>query len=158
MRTLVDANVVLRYMLRDDENQFPAAERTIREGAFLLPEVLAEIVYVLLGVYSVPREDIASRLQILVKEVQSEHPDILTTALSTFGTTKLDFIDCLLAAYNNHLGDKVVSFDRKLNRSLQQITVQRVFAARHVEHLRHSGEDETRRRKGSRHLGGDETR
>ena len=119
MRTLVDANVVLRYMLRDDENQFPAAERTIREGAFLLPEVLAEIVYVLLGIYSVPREDIASRLQILVKEVQSEHPDILTTALSTFGTTKLDFIDCLLAAYNNHLGDKVVSFDRKLNRLLQ---------------------------------------
>ncbi len=103
MRTLVDANILLRYMLRDDENQFPAAERTIREGAFLLPEVLAEIVYVLLGVYSVP----------------SEHPDILTTALSTFGTTKLDFIDCLLAAYNNHLGDKVVSFDRKLNRLLQ---------------------------------------
>ena len=59
---------------------------------------------------------------------------------------------------HNRLGDKGVSFDRKLNRSLQQITVQRVFAARHVEHLRHSGEDETRRRKGSRHLGGDETR
>ena len=42
MRTLVDANVVLRYMLRDDKNQFPTAERTIQEGAFLLPEVLAE--------------------------------------------------------------------------------------------------------------------
>ena len=42
MRTLVDANVVLRYMLRDDKKQFPTAERTIREGAFLLPKVLAE--------------------------------------------------------------------------------------------------------------------
>lgn len=40
MRTLVDANVVLRYMLRDDKNQFPTAERTIQEGAFLLPKSL----------------------------------------------------------------------------------------------------------------------
>ena len=74
MRTLVDANVVLRYMLRDDKTQSPMAERTIREGAYLLPEVLAEIVYVLLGVYSVPREELAERLQILVKEVPSVQP------------------------------------------------------------------------------------
>ena len=119
MRTLVDANVVLRYMLSDDETQYPVAEQTIRNGAYLLPEVLAEVVYVLLGVYSVPREEIASRLQLLVKEVQAEHPEILETALSTFGATKLDFVDCLLAAYNNHLGDNVVSFDRKLNRLLR---------------------------------------
>ena len=119
MRTLVDANVVLRYMLHDDEAQFPVAEQAIRNGAYLLPEVLAEIVYVLLGVYSVPREELASRLQLLVNEVQSEHPEILETALSTFGATKLDFVDCLLAAYNKHIGDRVVSFDRKLNKLLQ---------------------------------------
>ena len=61
MRKLVDANIVLRYMLHDDDDQFPVAEQTIREGAYLLPEVLAEIVYVLIGVYSVPRDEIASR-------------------------------------------------------------------------------------------------
>ena len=119
MRTLVDANVVLRYMLNDDETQYSVAEQTIRNGAYLLPEVLAEVVYVLLGVYSVPREEIASRLQLLVREVQTEHPEALETALSTFGATKLDFVDCLLAAYNKHLEDKVVSFDRKLNKLLR---------------------------------------
>ena len=119
MRKLVDANVVLRYMLHDDENQVPTAERTIREGAYLLPEVLAEIVYVLRDVYSIPKEDIASRLQLLVDEVQSEHPDVLKSALERFCTTKLDFVDCLLVSYNNHLGDHVASFDRKLNRLLQ---------------------------------------
>lgn len=119
MRTLVDANVVLRYMLHDDETTTPKAEQTIREGAYLLPEVLAEIVYVLLGVYSVPRAELASRLQILVKEVRTEYPEVLDAALATFGTTKLDFVDCLLAAYNTHLHDKVVSFDRKLNRLLR---------------------------------------
>ena len=119
MRKLVDANVVLRYMLHDDKNQFQTAERTIREGAYLLPEVLAEIVYVLRDVYSIPREDIASRLQLLVDEVQSEHPDVLKSALERFGSTKLDFVDCLLVSYNNHLGDPVASFDRKLNRLLK---------------------------------------
>ena len=116
MRKLVDANVVLRYLLHDDENQFPTAERTIHGGAYLLPEVLAEIVYVLRDVYSIPREEIASRLQLLTDEVLSEHPEILKSALALFGATKLDFVDCLLASYNNHLGDEVVSFDRKLNR------------------------------------------
>ena len=119
MRTLVDANIVLRYMLHDDESQFPAAEKTIREGAYLLPEVLAEIVYVLRDVYSVPKADIATQLQLLVDEVQSEHPDILKAALSMFGSANLDFVDCLLVAYNNCLGDRVVSFDRKLNRRLK---------------------------------------
>jgi len=120
MRTLVDANVVLRYMLHDDDKLFPIAERAIRDGVYLLPEVLTEVVYVLLGVYSVPREELASRLQLLVDEVQSEHPDVLKMALSNFGMTKLDFVDCLLATYNSKLGDQVATFDRKLNRLLRQ--------------------------------------
>ena len=119
MRTLVDANIVLRYLLRDDDAMFRTAERTMREGAFLLPEVLAEIVYVLLGVYSVPRVEIASQLRLLLGEVQSEHPEVLDAALATFAETRLDFVDCLLAAHNKRLGDKVVSFDRKLNRLLK---------------------------------------
>jgi len=119
MRTLVDANIVLRYMLHDDEIQFTTAEQTIHEGAYLLPEVLAEIVYVLRDVYSVPKEDLAAQLQLLVDEVQSEHPDILKAALGMFGSTNLDFVDCLLVAYNNCLGDRVASFDRKLNRRLR---------------------------------------
>lgn len=119
MRKLVDANVVLRYMLHDDESLFLEAERTMREGAYLLPEVLAEVVYVLQGVYSVPRAEISLQLQLLVDEMQSEHPEVFKSALAMFGSKKLDFVDCLLVAYSNNLGDKVVSFDRKLNRMLR---------------------------------------
>ena len=119
MRTLIDANVVLRYMLHDDPTQAATAEQTIRKGAFLLPEVLAEVVYVLRDVYSIPKESISAQLQLLVDEVQADNPGILKAALATFGSTNIDFVDCLLVSYNNHLGDKVVSFDRKLNRRLQ---------------------------------------
>lgn len=41
MRTLVDANVVLRYLLHDDVDQFPTAEQTIREGAYLGDSVVS---------------------------------------------------------------------------------------------------------------------
>jgi predicted nucleic-acid-binding protein len=119
MRTLLDANVVLRYLLHDDENQYVEAERAIGGGAFLLPEVLAEVVYVLVGVYSVPRSEIASRLQVLVGEILSDHPEVLKYALATYGATKLDFIDCILVAYNANIGDRVVSFDKKLNKLLR---------------------------------------
>ena len=122
MRTLVDANVVLRYMLHDDPSQTTIAEQTIREGAFLLPEVLAEVVYVLRDVYSIPKESISAQLQLFVDEVQADNPEILKSALATFGSINIDFVDCLLISYNNHLGDKVVSFDRKLNRRLQSIS------------------------------------
>ena len=60
-----------------------------------------------------------SQLHLLVDEVQSEHPDILKAALALFGSANLDFVDCLLVAYNNCLGDRVASFDRKLNRRLK---------------------------------------
>ena len=46
MRTLVDANILLRYMLHEDDSMFKVAEQTICNGAFLLPEVLAEVVKV----------------------------------------------------------------------------------------------------------------
>ena len=66
-----------------------------------------------------PRDEIASRMKLLVDEVQSERPEVLKSALEFFGSTKLDFVDCLLVAYHNHLGDNVTSFDRKLNRLLR---------------------------------------
>ena len=75
---------------------------------------------ILLGVYSVPHEELASRLQLPVNEVRSEHLKVLETALEPFGANKLDFVDCLLAAYNEHLDETVVSFDRKLNRLLKK--------------------------------------
>lgn len=118
MRRLIDANVALRYLLHDDGTMFAVAEKSIREGACLLPEVLAEIVYVLYGVYEVEREEIAAKLCDFVDEVLTEYPDVLKSALETFGKTKLDFVDCILAAYHRRLGDEVLTFDRKLKKLL----------------------------------------
>ena len=47
MKTIIDANVILRYLLDDDKYMADMAEKIIMNGAKTLPEVLAEVVYVL---------------------------------------------------------------------------------------------------------------
>lgn len=48
---IIDANVILRYLLNDHPAMSEAAKETIVAGAQTTAEVLAEVVYVLKGVY-----------------------------------------------------------------------------------------------------------
>ena len=59
-------------------------------------EVLAEVCYVLEGVYQVTREDIACNFRKLVNDVSILNVDILLRGLEIFDKSpKLDFVDCL---------------------------------------------------------------
>lgn len=42
MKKLIDANVILRYLLGDHPEYSEKARKVIAEGAYTLPEVLAE--------------------------------------------------------------------------------------------------------------------
>ena len=81
MRVLLDANAVLRYLLGDEPAMAEKTKQAIGFGAFLLPEVLAEIVYVLSGVYAVPRAELAKKLDAFLDEVQCDQPAVLRRAL-----------------------------------------------------------------------------
>ena len=65
MKKLMDANVNLRYLLRDHPEHSAKARKTIAEGGYTLPEVIAEVVYVLKKVYKVERSEIRSAILIL---------------------------------------------------------------------------------------------
>ena len=121
MQKLIDANVILRYLLKDDEEMSQKAKEIIDNGAFTLPEVIAEVVYVLKGVYSVPRSEIADTLIQVLGVVGIENKDVVTTALALFGEQALDFVDCILLARHQRLGDAVVTFDKKLLQRLEII-------------------------------------
>ena len=47
MKSIIDANVILRYILDDNKEMAEEAARVIQNGARTLPEVIAEVVYVL---------------------------------------------------------------------------------------------------------------
>ncbi len=119
-RCLLDANAVLRFLLQDNEEQFQYVKRIIRnENCYVTLEVLAEVSYVLEGLYQVLREDIISNFRKLNNDVVILNVDVLFRALEIFDKTpKLDFVDCLLYGYRKEKGMDIITFDRKLQRWL----------------------------------------
>ena len=116
MLPIVDANVILRYLLKDVEEQHEIARGAIDEGCEATVEVIAEVVYVLAGVYGVPRGDIADALSALLDVVYVERHDEVIYALGLYQSRSLDFIDCVLAAQHAVSNREVITFDKKLSK------------------------------------------
>jgi predicted nucleic-acid-binding protein len=119
---LVDANIVLRYILNDHpELSERAAEVLEQNEAFLPAEVVCEVVYVLQKVYSVPRKQIQARLCALLDEhlITVERTEVLRQALVVYCTKNLDIVDALLWAYHNVDHYQVVTFDAQLSKLLE---------------------------------------
>lgn len=116
MLPIADANIILRYLLQDVEEQFEYARSAIEEGCEITVEILAEVVYVLEGVYHVPRKLISATLIDLMDIVHIERYDEAVDALKLFSIKKLDFVDCLLVAMNQIHGRAIITFDKKLKR------------------------------------------
>ena len=121
-KKLVDANVILRYLLRDDEPLFQKASeilekvRTGEEKVVILESVLTECVYVLLKVYGVNRSTIAEKLSGLLyyKGLANLDKQDLIDSMNLFGQTHLSFVDCLLCAKSKNNAMPMVTFDEEL--------------------------------------------
>lgn len=117
---LIDANVILRYLLNDNPSMSQKAKEIIEAGAYTKAEILAEVVYVLDGVYSVTREDIKTYILRILDDVQCSEHSSIAYAMTVYAATKLDFVDCLLVGYHFVNGEKIFTFDKKLNKQIQE--------------------------------------
>lgn len=118
---IIDANVILRYLLNDNKDMALKAKTVIEQGARTKPEIIAEVVYVLKGVYQVPREDICRYIKMVLCLVKCTDSEAVEYAIDLFARFKLDFIDCLLISYNILYDEVIVSFDKKLNKKLTEL-------------------------------------
>ena len=111
-----DANIIIRYIVNDDELMAAEADEAINSGAvFVLPEVFAEVTYVLTKVYKIDRTSVADSMLELLEYVSTSVPVIMENAFEYYRDTKLDFVDCILAAYRIVGNKEILSFDKKLN-------------------------------------------
>ncbi len=116
---MIDANIILRYLLNDQEEMAFEAEYIIKNKTVIVSiEIIAEVIYVLKGVYSVKREEIKNSLLGFLKEVRTAEPEILRVAINTYAENNLDFPDCILYAYSRVKGYEIKTFDKKLRRLL----------------------------------------
>jgi predicted nucleic-acid-binding protein len=115
--SLVDANVVLRYLLDDHAELSPRAAEILEQQAVTLPiEAACEVVYVLQKVYEVDRNTISQRLTELVREglVRMDKPGVFLQALAWYRQRALDIVDCLLLGYHLEEQQPIITFDDKL--------------------------------------------
>ncbi len=111
-----DANIIVRYIVNDNEDMAAKAETAINGGfMFVLPEVFAEVVYVLTKVYGIDRKDVADSMLELLVFVSTTEPEVMKAAFVYYKETHLDFVDCILASHCIVGGKEMLSFDRKLN-------------------------------------------
>ena len=119
-RRLVDTNLIVRYLVQDDEKHAEVATKLFEACdradlvVVVLPAVLAECVFVLESFYEHPRADIAVVLVRLISSPGVEIPGmaIHLDAFNRYGKTKVHFVDCLIAATAAAENMPVASFDR----------------------------------------------
>lgn len=119
MRILVDANIVLRYILNDINDQALKAKALIDvANCVILPETLCEIVYVLYKVYRIDRVEIAKTLEKVLLKLDIINKTVYVEALKKYSDSKLDFVDCIECIYHNMNYYNVYTFDKDLNKEL----------------------------------------
>ena len=112
---ILDANMILRYLVNDNAEMAVVAENYINDGsAYITIEVAAEVVYVLNSVYSMERGKISEILIDFLELVGCAEKDVLICALDAYRTHKLDFVDCVLYGYNVIHNFEIATFDKKL--------------------------------------------
>lgn len=119
---LIDANILLRILLRDNLEMMEAAINFVEENdAFAHNEVIAEVVYVLRKHYKGEKIELCGEIMSIIEKqiVGVENKEAMLLALQTFATCNLDFVDCLLYAYNQVDCTQVFTFDKALNKLIK---------------------------------------
>lgn len=121
----VDANVVVRFLVGDDEAQFEKARKLIKRevaagrNVFISQLVLLETEWVLRSIYSLPKSKIIAAISGLLgaKDVRFENEPAIEEALFTWKEANAEFADCLIGARNLRLGCRATAtFDLKASK------------------------------------------
>ena len=121
----VDTNVLVRYLVRDDEQQAEAARAllqglTPRYPGFICREVVLEVVWVLERAYRLARSQIADVLFELIAtdSLLVETTEDVARAAIRYQQGGADFSDFLILAAGKRVeAQPLYTFDRKLARA-----------------------------------------
>jgi predicted nucleic-acid-binding protein len=118
----VDTNMLVRFLVRDDEAQFEKARKLIKRevaagrGVLVNQLVLLETEWVLRSRYHLPKQLIIQAISGLLdaSDVQFEDEAAIEEALFVWKESTADFSDCLIGAKNRRLGCRATAtFDVK---------------------------------------------
>lgn len=114
---VADTNVIVRFTIRDEEEQYRRSERLLREhDTLLLPGTLMEFEWVARSLYGIPRVHIAKAMQDIcgLPRVALDDGDVIERAIAAYAEG-FDMADALFIVQAEARGaTKFATFDRKL--------------------------------------------
>lgn len=119
----LDTNLLVRYLTKDDPQQFAKVKQTIEravdqeERLLINCAVLCEVTWVLETAYEYSKDEIGDALERILETAQFdvERADEARLALGDFRATKAGFADALIGRINRALGARhTTTFDRDL--------------------------------------------
>lgn len=128
IRYLIDTNILVRFLVKDDADQFAQVVglfQAVADGQceIVVTDVLiAEVAWVTTAAkfYALDRSLVADKLAVLIVQpgIRCFHnnAETLVDALVRFKQTHCGFFDCYLAALAASSDDSVASFDRDLRK------------------------------------------
>jgi predicted nucleic-acid-binding protein len=118
----IDTNVLVRFLVRDDQRQFEKAQRLIRresargETVLISLLVLLEAEWVLRSRYALPKSEILRAFGGLLDSMEfaiEDEPSV-EQALFVWKDSTAEFADCLIGARHLNLGCRATaSFDAR---------------------------------------------
>ena len=121
----IDTNILVRFLVRDDERQFEKARKLIRSevvagrSVFVSQLVLLETEWVLRSRYDFNQNEIIGAISGLLdsSDVQLEDEPEIEEALYVWNDSNTEFADCLIGARNRRLGcSATATFDAKASK------------------------------------------
>lgn len=121
-RAWVDANIILRFLLKDHPKYFDTAFQLFSEAErgnlvlHLHPLILAEVIWTLQGYYDYKKSEIAMILGEMIESdgLLVEDKEVVRKAFKDYAEKNVDYIDAYLSAYASIKGPQAIyTLDKK---------------------------------------------
>lgn len=118
--SVLDTNLIIRFLANDSPSQASKVEKLFKEGEFAsfeIPDlVIAEIIYVLISFYKLNKEEVVEKVAKLVEfEKVKTNKKLIKKALEFYRDHPISFVDAYLCSLVfNGKNSFVYSFDKDL--------------------------------------------
>lgn len=124
MTSLIDANIIVRYLLGDHETLSPQANEIFEQveqaelQVIILDSVVMEAFFVLHKFYQLPKAEVLDDLKTILSfnGVINDDKFQIIEALNIVLYQNLDFVDALLCVKSKYYDFELLSFDKKLQK------------------------------------------
>ncbi len=128
MVALIDANVIIRFLVGDHEEHLKKSRKIfvqIQDNTLqveILSEVLLEVLFVVVKQYKVPKDITVEKLKsiLLLEGVVNTDKMMLIETLNMFLDKNIDYVDALICTKSKIQGYGKISFDKDVMKKCEK--------------------------------------